>query len=286
MKQRIRTVGIIKQEDTFLFFKRIQGRSEEVPIWELLTGKIQFGEQPEEAMSRALFEFAGVHAEKMILKDVITFIAPEGSSRLSNLYIVYNIILKKDEKISPEDRYSAYKYVKLDDLASLRLDEASLTAINIEEEKRENIQTVSRGVANGATIYVDGCSRGNPGPAGIGYYIIGADGQVLKQGGEFIGFASSRVAEYRALKMGIEQAKSLGLKSVRFVSDNLMAVNQLNGIYRVKNADLAPIYREIKQMVKDFEACTFVHIKRSQNRQADYEANLAVDRHFDRSVLK
>ena len=286
MKQRIRTVGIIKQGDNFLFLKRAQGRAIEEPTWELLTNKIQFGEQPEEAMLRALFEFLGVHATKVTLKDVITFIAPEGASQLSNLYIVYEIILGENERLVPMERYSAYKYVNPDELAKLKVDEASLSVIDIENGRDSYEDIPYQAAANGATVYVDGSSRGNPGAAGIGYYIVGPDGQIMEHGGEFIGFASSREAEYRAMKLGIERAKALGLKTVRFVGDNLMVINQLNGIYEIKNNDLLPIYKDIQGMLKDFEAVAFVHVKRSQNQHADREANLAVDRHFDEKVIK
>lgn len=286
MKQRIRTVGIIKQGDNFLFLKRAQGRAIEEPTWELLTNKIQFGEQPEEAMLRALFEFLGVHATKVTLKDVITFIAPEGASQLSNLYIVYEIILGENERLAPMERYSAYKYVNPDELAKLKVDEASLSVIDIENGRDSYEDIPYQAAANGATVYVDGSSRGNPGAAGIGYYIVGPDGQIMEHGGEFIGFASSREAEYRAMKLGIERAKALGLKTVRFVGDNLMVINQLNGIYEIKNNDLLPVYKDIQEMLKDFEAVAFVHVKRSQNQHADREANLAVDRHFDEKVIK
>ena len=140
---------------------------------------------------------------------------------------------------------------------------------------------------NGATVYVDGGSRGNPGPAGIGYYIVGENGEVLKRGGEFIGFATSRVAEYYALKEGIEQAIELGLKSVKFVGDNLMMINQMNGIYKIKNRDLLPIYADIRKLLaENFEAISFVHVKRELNREADIEVNRAIDRHFDMDVIK
>ena len=54
MKQRIRVVGLIKNEEGVLVFKRNRGRSEGPVFWELTTGKIKFVEQPEEAMARCL----------------------------------------------------------------------------------------------------------------------------------------------------------------------------------------------------------------------------------------
>lgn len=286
MKQRIRTVGIIREKEGVLFLKRARGRADEPPVWELPTGKIQFGEQPEEAMLRAIFDYTGVHAAEVKLKDVVTFVAAIGSSQLNNLYIVYDVQLGASEKLDPRDRYTAYKYIKLDDLASYHVDEASRDVLELNEKTGPQMHHSYRETANSATVYVDGCSRGNPGPAGIGYYIVTPDGHVLEQGGDFIGFASSRIAEYYALKHGIERAKKLGLKSVRFVSDNLMMVNQMNGIYQVKNLDLLPIYSDIKNQLKDFESCAFLHVHRDQNCHADKEANDAVDRHFDQGMLK
>lgn len=279
MKQRIRVVGIIQNEREVLIMKKNQGRSDAAPTWELPTGKIKFGEQPEEAIERTLEEYLGVEVTKQTkLHDVVTFMAPQGLSQLSNLYIVYFITLNTETKLTPRERYSAYKYIKPEEVGNYRLDEASVTVL--EMEGRGQTRANYKEVANSATVYVDGCSRGNPGPSGIGYKVVGVNGEVLAQGGEFIGFATSRVAEYYAMKEGCEQAIELGLKSVRFVSDNLMLVNQLNGIYKVKNRDIAPIYDDIRELLENFEACAFVHVAREQNAEADAEANAAVDRHF------
>lgn len=282
MKQRIRVVAMIQQEGETLIMKKSQGRSDSAPMWELPTGKIKFGEQPEEAIERTLEEYLGVElTKKTLLHDVVTFMSQNpgmGSSQLSNLYIVYNVWLNDGAKIKAKERYSAYKYIKPEEVGNYRLDEASVTVL--EMEGRGQTRANYKEVANSATVYVDGCSRGNPGPSGIGYKVVGVNGEVLAQGGEFIGFATSRVAEYYAMKEGCEQAIELGLKSVRFVSDNLMLVNQLNGIYKVKNRDIAPIYDDIRELLESFEACAFVHVAREQNAEADEEANAAVDRHF------
>ena len=282
MKQRIRVVSIIRDKDgAILLMKKSRGRLEDPVLWELPTGKISFGEQPEEAMTRTLSEYLKVSVSAIRLKDTITFLALVGASQLSNLYIVYEVELQNDVKITPTDRYTAFKYIKTADTSGLKLDDASLSVLDIEEGKGRGEKSLYRGVANGATVYVDGGSRGNPGPSGIGYYIVGEDGRELKRGGEFIGFATSRVAEYYALKEGCEQAIELGLKSVRFVSDNLMMVNQMNGVYKVKNNDLLPMYRDIQKLLENFDACAFVHVNRELNKEADEEVNLAIDRHFE-----
>ncbi len=275
MKQRIRVVGIIKNEEGVLIFKRNRGRSESPVFWELPTGKIKFGEQPEEAMARSLNEYTGLSATSVKLKDVVTFMAPEGSSQLSNLYIVYELSAEGD--INPDQRYSAYKYVKNFDQANITLDEASMSVIEIEEGKTVSNRTSSRETANSVTINVDGASRGNPGPSGIGYCIHDENGHIIEQGGEFIGFATSRVAEYYAMKKGVSRALELGYRKVKFLSDSLMVVNQLNGIFSIKNQDVIPIFQDVEKEISKFEAVSFTHVPRSKNVVADYEANKAID---------
>lgn len=286
MKQRVRVVAIIQDGDTILVLKRNLGRIEGEPVWELPTGKIQFGDQPEEAMANVIFEHLGVKAEKITLIDTVTFMANRDASRMSNLYIVYEVRLEKNAKFKLGDRYIAYAYAGNEKLSSLRIDESSRMVLEIEVNQQKNmglaggVEIDFRKTANSATVYVDGASRGNPGPSGIGYYILDQEGREVKRGGEFIGFATGRVAEYFALKEGCEQALNLGFKSVRFVGDNLMMINQMNGIYKVKNTDLLQIYKDIQVLIKKFETVVFTHVKREENEEADTEANLAIDRNF------
>ena len=294
MKQRIRVVGIVKDGDSILLLKKAQNRAEEVPAWEILTGKIRFGEQPEEALARSFYEYLGVEVTSLRLVDVVTFIGLSGSSQMENLYIVFEVALPEMAKLMPMERYTAFKYLKKTELATVRLEDATMSVIDIVSgHKREAINMKPtdaiddpRGAANGATVYVDGGSRGNPGPAAIGYYIVGSDGKVIKRGGEFIGFATSRIAEYYAMKEWIEQAIELGLKRVRFIGDNLMMINQLKGVYQVKSKDLVIIYNDIQKLLKEFDAVSFTHVKRSQNMEADREADKALKGHFNRKQMK
>ncbi len=279
MKQRIRVVGLISTQKGVLIFKRARGRTEVPVFWELPTGKIKFGEQPEEAMARSLSEYTGLTADSLKLKDVITFLAPEGASEISNLYIIYDIKINNLEKPNPKNRYNGYKYIKELTNMGIGLNETSISVLEIEKNLiGSEHANLSRSTANSIIINVDGASRGNPGPSGIGYCIHDIDGRIVEKGGEFIGFATSRMAEYYAMRKGIERATELGYKTARFISDSLMVVNQLNGVFRVKNQDIMQVYRDIQDKIKFFDAVSFIHVSRSQNAIADSEANEAIDK--------
>ena len=229
-------------------------------------------------MARSLYEFTGLTATSLKLRDVITFLAAEDSSQLSNLYIIYEIGISGEIKPNPHERYSAYKFIKEASNGGTRLTETTMAVLDIIDEKVSSDHVSPRAAANSMTINVDGASRGNPGPSGIGYCITNNEGQIVERGGEFIGFATSRVAEYYALKKGVELAIERGYKTTRFISDSLMAVNQLNGIFQIKNRDILPIYQDIRKNLEQFEAVSFTHVPRSKNVIADSEANDAIDR--------
>lgn len=287
MKQRIRVTAICKKDGDILLLKRAGGRMDGAEIdFELPTGKIIFGEQPEEAMARVLYENTGVQTASMQLMDVVTFTNLVGSSQLGSLYIVYEVKLGEDSTIKmTSERYSSYKWTPLTDTTNLPLDEATMMVLQITSTKGVEVKPKLRQIGSEqvapdsdvATVYTDGASRGNPGPSGIGYYIIGTDGREIKRGGEFLGMSNSRLAEYYGLKEGIEQAIELGLKRVSFISDNLMMVNQMNGVYKVKNQDLMQVYMDVLELLKKLDSYSFTHVPRSQNTEADAEANRVID---------
>ncbi|MBO4855206.1 reverse transcriptase-like protein [Candidatus Saccharibacteria bacterium] len=287
MKQRIRVTAICRKDDEVLLLKRAGGRIEGgSPNFELPQGKIIFGEQPEEAMTRVIYENLGAQATSIQLTDAVTFTNLEGASELGNLYIVYEVKIDDSSVKITNERYSSFKWIKTADASSLPLEEATMMVLQIIATKvgaptsriiqtSENAQVLP--ASDFATIYTDGGSRGNPGPSGLGYYIIGPDGKEIKRGGEFLGFSSSRLAEYYGLKEGLEQAIELGLKKVHFKSDSLMMVNQMNGIYKVKNPDLIQVHADVLKLLENLDAYSFAHIPRGQNEEADAEVNKVID---------
>lgn len=294
MKQRIRVTAICERDGKILLLKRATGRVEGMSNYELPTGKIIFGEQPDEAMARIIYENMAVQTQELKLEDVVTFTNLEYASELANLFIVYRVVF--DDKVEVKltnERHVAYNWYGAAELDSLSVDEASSMVLKIIQnktsapaqrvvEKAEESTGGNLTAAGVVTIYTDGGSRGNPGPSGLGYYIVDQDGKEIKRGGEFLGMSNSRLAEYYGLKEGIEQAIELGYKKVHFKSDCLMMVNQMNGIFQVKNRDLMQVYSDILKLLEKLDSFSFTHVPRSQNEEADAEVNKIIDLHTKR----
>lgn len=127
-------------------------------------------------------------------------------------------------------------------------------------------------------INCDGGSRGNPGPSASGFVIQDETAQaVLETGGKFLGITTNNQAEYRAVLFALERAEELGVEEIEFRLDSLLVVNQMKGIYEVKNKDLAVVYEQIKKLVTKFKNVQFVHVLREFNSLADAEANRLMD---------
>jgi len=126
-------------------------------------------------------------------------------------------------------------------------------------------------------LYTDGGSRGNPGPSASGYVMMTMEDIVVFQGGQYLGITTNNQAEYNALKLGLEQAVSRGSRFVHVYMDSLLVINQMNGIYKVKNPDLAPVHHAIKALLHHFEKVSFTHIPRELNKLADGMVNEILD---------
>jgi len=131
------------------------------------------------------------------------------------------------------------------------------------------------------TISFDGGSRGNPGPSGIGVVVAAADGTPLVTLGRFIGRGTNNAAEYRALIIGLQEAKKLGAKKVVIRGDSELIIKQMRGEYRVKHPDLKGLYDEAQHLLHQFDHAKIEHNLRHKNELADKLANLAMDRRAD-----
>ena len=131
-------------------------------------------------------------------------------------------------------------------------------------------------------LNTDGGSRGNPGPAAYGYVIqditdLGAV-MILEKCGKYIGITTNNIAEYEALLHGVkwvvdnEPDAELVIKM-----DSLLIVNQIKGLFKVKNPGLLPKYLEVKKLLATLKKYEISHTYREGNSVADGLVNEALD---------
>ena len=126
-------------------------------------------------------------------------------------------------------------------------------------------------------LYADGGSRGNPGPSAGGFVVLDMNDVVLKESSKYLGITTNNQAEYHALKGGLELCAAGQVKTVHAFMDSLLVVNQLKGIFKVKNRELWSINEAVKNLLPKFEKVEFTHVPRELNRLADAEVNKALD---------
>ncbi len=124
---------------------------------------------------------------------------------------------------------------------------------------------------------IDGGSRGNPGPASYGVVIRDPRGEVVAKLKKYIGRMTNNAAEYYGLIAALDYAQSHGIRTLRIESDSELLVQQMRGRYKVKSADLQPLFERAKKMSQSFESFRIDHVYREQNREADALANEALD---------
>ena len=126
------------------------------------------------------------------------------------------------------------------------------------------------------TIYTDGGSRGNPGPAAYAYVIKRPGEPDIEEMG-YLGNTTNNIAEYTGLVKALEHAREMGGRTLLINSDSELMVKQMNGQYKVKNEGLRALYQQATSLRKHFDSTTIKHIYRDQNSQADALCNEAMD---------
>lgn len=287
MKQRISVRAIIKDNDKTLLLRRANGRQTILGQYELPGGKIAYGEQPEDALRRFLHDDAGLHIQTAQLFDAVTYIDHD-DREIQYAVIVYLVGLAEGHHgVTLGQNYDKYLWkgqpeiqqVSTTDLTSLIL--GIVQQEQITDEIVENVihNDVNKSSENRITIYSDGGSRGNPGPSAAGYVIIDSNQKMIDQGGEYLGITTNNQAEYHGVRLGLEKARELGYKQIDFRIDSMLVVNQMNGVYKIKNRELWPIHERIRKLMLEFEKVTFSHVRREFNQLADGMVNRTLDAH-------
>ncbi len=167
-------------------------------------------------------------------------------------------------------------------------DEMMAKAIDAILDNKLKNQTIKLGNKNENVIkevkmFADGGSRGNPGPSASGFVIIKNDSdEILVNKGVYLGITTNNQAEYTALKLGLEECCKLNYRTVHVFMDSLLVINQMKGIYKVKNRDLWPIHNAILSLINQFQHVSFQHVPREFNKLADAAVNKTLDESIDK----
>lgn len=289
MLQRVTTKAIIKKDDKILLLRRSSGKQSIIGKYELPGGKVDFGEDPKLALEREVIEEVGLSLETVQLLSVLSHMDDHDENK-QYVIVVYQASLTPVEThivLSPEhDRYEwkEMSEIQQDEVTGMtKLILGLGQEISVTDKKEQNMEEIEDNITTEKSyyadviIYTDGGSRGNPGPSASGFVIMTLDEEVIFEGGKYLGITTNNQAEYQAVKLGLEKALEMGVRKVQFRIDSLLVVNQMIGVYRVKNRDLWPIHASIKELVEEFESVSFTHVRREFNKLADAKVNEILD---------
>jgi len=125
--------------------------------------------------------------------------------------------------------------------------------------------------------YVDGASRGNPGPASYGVVIQNRRGETKEKLSKFLGRATNNVAEWNGLIAALEYAASKHVQRLKVYCDSELVARQMQGRYRVQSPDLKPLFELARKLAGMIEEFSIQHVPRERNHEADLLANEALD---------
>lgn len=285
MKQIITVRAIIRQDDKILLLRRSGGNPQFDHLYELPGGKVDFGEDPKAALQREVTEEVGLELLTLQLSDVYSRLDSTDPQK-HFVALVFWASVRQGEHIelsAEHDKYSWKKMseIQLNEITDFTRIELQLEAspINTDEGKTvmQNIDDKNTSKLTSVIIYSDGGSRGNPGPSASGFVIKDTDEKTVFEGGKYLGITTNNQAEYQAVKLALDKALELGARQVQFRLDSQLVVNQLNGVFQIKNRDLWPIHNSIKELIGKFKQVSFTHVRREFNHEADAMVNKILD---------
>jgi ribonuclease HI len=129
-----------------------------------------------------------------------------------------------------------------------------------------------------ARMQFDGASKRNPGPAALGAVLYDAEtgfevGTVKAYMGDCF---TNNQAEYAGLIAGLQAAHDMGYDNIEVQGDSKLIVNQVLGLWRVKNEGLMPYHQLAVVMKKKFKKFRAKQVPRAENSVADALGNEAI----------
>jgi len=134
-------------------------------------------------------------------------------------------------------------------------------------------------------IYIDGASKGNPGPSGIGVVICRGE-ETIKNISTFIGNTTNNIAEYTALIFALQEALKLKAETVKINTDSQLLHRQINRTYKVRSQNILGLYNQVMHLLSAFKEVSITNIPRESNKGADKLATLAIKKQLKSKSLK
>ncbi len=130
---------------------------------------------------------------------------------------------------------------------------------------------------SGYTAFVDGSSRGNPGPAAIGVAVFKDDDPQMPvcEISRSIGTTTNNVAEYEAVIAAVKWFIDHGIKAGMIRMDSELVYKQLLGQYRVRTLHLVSLRRRVRDLLQQAGEIRIALIPREENKIADRLAQRA-----------
>ena len=284
MKQKVVAKAIIKQDDKILLLRRQGGRPSIRGLYELPSGRVFINQQPKDALANGLKVHLGLELMSAELTDVMTYIDPD-DRELQYVFIIFEADANLPAaKILLSKEYDKFVQKSLSDIQLNDLTQSTQQILKLSPApmpKQAELDLAAsvdeKSTEHHLVGYSDGGSRGNPGIAASGYVLMDADRHVVSEGGAFLGVTTNNIAEYQGLKLALESALELGAKTLDMNMDSELVVNQMKGIYKVKNKDLLSINQQIHKLLGKFEKVNFNHVLREYNSLADGIVNKVLD---------
>ena len=132
-------------------------------------------------------------------------------------------------------------------------------------------------------IYIDGGSRGNPGPSAFGVIFYNSKGDILKKYSEYISKATNNEAEYQGLIFALKKAKAYFGKEklkkieIELFSDSQLLVKQMNGEYKILDSKIQPLFLKAWNLKIGYKNIKISFIVREKNQEADRLVNQILD---------
>ena len=122
-------------------------------------------------------------------------------------------------------------------------------------------------------LFIDGSADLQSKTAGIGGVIF-VNQEKFKFFSEYLHDSTNNEAEYESLIFGIEMLIENKLFNANIFSDSQLVVNQVNGIYKIKNDRMKLLHQRATNLLSSLNDWTFDYIPREKNTIADKYADL------------